>query len=86
MQALSELHACQRRIDGYESIAYHSELRLRCIREDVEELHQELQKEQIFKKKFMKLRRKLQVLSAKHVNLHKRYVDSRDRLFLAGLH
>ena len=38
MQALSELHACQRRIDGYESVAYHSEHRLRRAREDVEEL------------------------------------------------
>ena len=29
MRALIELHACQRRIDGYESTGYHSELNLR---------------------------------------------------------
>ena len=51
MQALSELHACQRQINYNESTPYYSELGLRCAREDVEELHQELEREQIFKKK-----------------------------------
>ena len=39
MQALNDLQACQRRIDGCESTAYYSELGLRFAREDVEELH-----------------------------------------------
>ena len=85
MQAFSELHACQRRIDGYESVAYHSELSLRCAREDVEELHREFEKEQILKKKYMKIRRKLQVWRAKHGKLHTTFEAARYRLLLAGL-
>ena len=54
MQAWSDLQACERSIDGYESTAYYSKLDLRCAREDVEELHRELGREQNFKKKFMK--------------------------------
>ena len=48
-QALSDLQACQHHIDGNEIAAYYSELRLRCAREDVEELHQEFEREQNFK-------------------------------------
>ena len=48
MQALSDLQACQRHIDGYESTVYYSELGLHCAREDVEELHRELERELVF--------------------------------------
>ena len=73
MQALSDLQACQRHIDGYESTAYHSELCLRCTRENVEELHQELERGKIFKMKYIKTRRTLQVWSSKHEKLHTAY-------------
>ena len=80
MQALGELHAYQRRIDGYESTAYHSDQGLRCAREEVEKLHRELEREQIFKKKYMTTRRKLQVWRAKHEKLHMAFQAAWHRL------